>query len=129
MDQKFEEIAGRDVDQFPALSPVAATRLGDPRFDGQLDQVGPAARQREAAFCRQFLDQLAAIDPDRLSRANQVDRAMLEHHLRADLWRLETLQEWAWNPLRYTGLASDFQGRIYLTESPWLTQRKRKSSL
>jgi len=110
MDQKFEEIAGRYIDQFPALSPVAATQLGDHRFDGQLDQVGPAARAREAAFSREFLDQLAGIDRARLSRANQVDYAMLEHHLRADLWRLETLQQWAWNPLGYTSLAG---GAIY----------------
>jgi uncharacterized protein (DUF885 family) len=104
MDRRFEELADRYVDQFPALSPVAATQLGDHRFDGQLDQVTPEERAREVRFYREFLDELAKIDSARLSRANQVDRALLDHHLRAELWRLEKLQEWAWNPLVYTDL-------------------------
>lgn len=107
MDSQFEQLAERYVDEVTALSPVSATGLGDHRFDDQLDDVTPGARQRKAAFCRSFLDRLKAIPPDQLSRANQIDAAMLQHRLRAQLWHLEHLQEWAWNPMAYTGLAGN----------------------
>jgi uncharacterized protein (DUF885 family) len=105
MDKAFEELGRRYVREFPELSPVSATQLGDHRFDGRLDDVSEKARARAAEFNRSFLAELAAITPAKLSRANQVDYALLEHSLRGDLWRLERLQDWAWNPLLYTELA------------------------
>ncbi|MHC4403469.1 MAG: DUF885 domain-containing protein, partial [Planctomycetota bacterium] len=110
LDQQFERLATRYVDEFPELSPVSATGLGDHRFDGRLSEVSEEARAREAVFCRKYLEQLRNIDPTQLSRANQVDYALLEHDLEATLWRLESLQEWAWNPLAYTRLSG---GAIY----------------
>lgn len=105
MDKTFEELGRRYVREFPELSPVAATQLGDHRFDSKLDEVSAAARNRAAEFCRKFQTDLEKIPPAQLSRAHQVDYALLAQSLRADLWRLEKLQEWAWNPLHYTDLA------------------------
>jgi uncharacterized protein (DUF885 family) len=109
-DQQFERLAARYMDEFPALSPVAATALGDHRFDGRLDEVSTTARQRRGEFYRDYLEQLKRIDPAELSRPNQVDRALLMFELEGALWRQETLQEWAWNPLLYTGLGG---GAVY----------------
>ncbi len=109
-DQQFERLAARYIDEFPALSPVAATALGDHRFDGRLDEVSEKARAERRAFCRKYLEQLREIDPIQLSRANQVDHALLEQDLEGTLWRIDTLQEWAWNPLVYTELAG---GAVY----------------
>jgi uncharacterized protein (DUF885 family) len=105
MNKAFEDFGARYVRGFPELSPVGATQLGDHRFDGQLDEVSPQARARAIEFYRKFQKELAAIDGSRLARPLQVDYALLEHSLRGDLWRLERLQEWAWNPLVYTELA------------------------
>jgi len=85
-DRKFEQLSERYLDEFPALSPVSATRLGDHRFDGKLAEVGEQARRQEAAFYRRYLDELSRIPRDQLSRVNQVDATLLEHQLRADLW-------------------------------------------
>ena len=104
-DRQFAELGTRFLDEFPAFSPVAATRLGDHRFDGELDAISAASRAREADFYRQFLQRVDEIDPAKLSRSNQVDHALLEHDLRAQLWRQEILEGWAWNPLVYTDLA------------------------
>ena len=104
-DRQFDKLEKRYVDEAPAMAPVSATLLGDHRFDGKLDQVSKASRDREAAFCQECLAGLAGIDPAKLSRANQVDYAMLGHHLRARLWKLKELQQWAWDPLIYTELA------------------------
>lgn len=109
-DREFERVAAGYMKEFPALSPVSATSLGDHRFDSQLDEVSEASRAREIAFCRKYLEQLRGIDAPRLSRPNQVDYALLKHELEGTLWRLETLQEWAWNPLAYTGLSG---GAVY----------------
>ena len=105
MDARFAELSNQWVQEFPEYGPVGATVLGDHRFDTSLDEVSPGARERSAMFCRKYLDQLKVIDRAQLSRTHQVDYALLDHHLRGELWRLETLQEWAWNPLNYTDLA------------------------
>ena len=53
---------------------------------------------------------MSALDRDRLSRANQVDYQLLLHYVQRQQWQLNELQEWAWNPLKYTSLAG---GAIY----------------
>ena len=103
--QQFEQLANQYVDQFPAFSPVAATQLGDHRYDSELNEVTKAALEESLAFHRTMLQRLEALDATQLSRANQVDFALLEHALRAEVFYTEVLQEWAWNPLVYTELA------------------------
>jgi len=109
-DRAFEKLAARYVDEMPAFSPVGATQLGDHRFDGRLDSIGNEARQAEAKFLRRYLRDVDRIAAERLSPANQVDRALLRHSLEAGLFNLEKLQSWAWNPMDYTGLTG---GAIY----------------
>ena len=43
MDARFEAIAARYIEEFPALSPVSATGLGDHRYDTALDEVSGGA--------------------------------------------------------------------------------------
>jgi len=109
-DKRFEQLGQRYIEQFPALNPVGATVLGDHRYDSQLDQVSPEARSKALEFYRGVLAELEKIDRQSLSRAHQVDRELLELSLRGDIWRIETLQEWAWNPLNYTELTG---GAVY----------------
>ena len=109
-DEEWEVLAARFVDEMPAFSPVGATGMGDHRFDGDLDQVSALARAAQGEFIRSYQAELAKIDRQKLSRANQVDYALLEHELESSLWTLEELQPWAWNPLTYTQFAG---GAIY----------------
>ncbi len=104
-DQRFEALAARYVAEMPGFSPVSATRLGDHRYDHELDRITPDARSREAAFYRGVLEALGNIERSALSRPNQVDAGLLEHEAEFALWRLQELRDWAWNPLIYTGLA------------------------
>ena len=62
MDDKFDSLAKRFVDESPSLSPVGATALGDHRFDDQLDEVSVAARDRERTFYNSLLGDLDRID-------------------------------------------------------------------
>jgi uncharacterized protein (DUF885 family) len=61
-DRQFEQLAERYLDEFPALSPVSATELGDHRFDNRLDMVGVKAQAQKQAFCCQYLEKLRKID-------------------------------------------------------------------
>ena len=104
MDDRFKQLSERYVNESPAFSPVHATTLGDHRFDSQLDDLSSVARDRTRRFHQQMLQALKTIDREQLSRANQVDYALLSDRLNANLWELETLAEWTWNPLLYTEL-------------------------
>ncbi|MEC9030459.1 MAG: DUF885 family protein, partial [Planctomycetota bacterium] len=103
-DNQFLELSKSYLDRSTALSPVYATYLGDHRFDGELDQVGEEARARTSTFCKEYLERLGELPREHLSKANQIDAALLEHELSSTLWRIEVLQDWAWNPRGYTDL-------------------------
>ncbi len=104
-DQRFEALSKRYIDEFGRYSPVSATQLGDHRFDGELDDLSPAGRARSLAWTKSVLDELQAIESARLSRANQVDAAMLDNQLRYAIWTEEKFRDWSWDPLIYTQLA------------------------
>lgn len=106
-DKAFAELAKRYLAEFAAFSPVQATSLGDHRFDAQLDEISQAARTRQLAWLSAIEEELKQIDAKTLSRANQVDFALLHHELKSQNWRLQELRAWAWNPLVYTGLAGN----------------------
>ncbi len=109
-DRAFESLARRWLNKSMQLSPVSATYTGDHRFDNALDDVSAAGRDLGLAFAHETLASLDAIDRSRVSRASQVDAALLSNALRAQIWSTSTVQEWAWNPLFYQGIAG---GAIY----------------
>ena len=106
-DQQFEALAQRYLRESTEQSPVGATGLGDHRFDDRLDDVSAAGWQAQLAFADVYLSTLESIDRAKLSRANQVDALLLRHDLEFDRWKLQTLQDWRWNPLLYTRIAGD----------------------
>ena len=107
MDIQFQQLADQYIAEFVALSPIQATGLGDHRFDAQLDDVSASAHEQQVARVRSWIARLERIDPQNLSRTNQVDFALLRHALKSRLWRMTVLQEWAWNPLVSTSLTGD----------------------
>lgn len=108
--QRFSSIVDRYFDESSQLSPVGATSMGDHRFDTEINDVSATGRDRTATFYRVILAELGALKPSDLSRDEQIDRALLEHRLKAALWKQQELKEWAWNPLVYSGVAG---GSIY----------------
>lgn len=92
------------------LSPISATGIGEHAHDNRIDDVSALGRAAQLEFARSTLRALHAIDANALSRANQVDAAILRNALEAQIWQTETLQNWAWNPLYYQSLAG---GALY----------------
>jgi len=104
-DSAFESVAAAFVNDLPALSPVNATLSGDHRQDGTLDQVDSEGRAATVRLYEKHLAALQRIEWQALSRANQVDADLLRNEIESRLWQLESLQEWAWNPLIYVDLS------------------------
>ena len=109
-DQAFAALAERALATWFEQSPISATRTGEHRHDHRIDDLGAEGRKRAVDANRALLAELDAIDASRLSRENQVDALLLRNRLEANIWNVETLQSWAWDPLLYNGLAG---GAIY----------------
>jgi uncharacterized protein (DUF885 family) len=102
----FEKLGTAYIDIVTAMNPVAATQMGDHAHDGELPAIDANARTQQAMMDRELLQALEAIDPALLTRDNQVDYALLKNAVEYDLWDVETLQTWAWNPQYYNDIAS-----------------------
>ena len=104
-DAAFESLAESYVGELSNFSPVNATLIGDHKADHLLDMVDAAARKKSRALYEEYRVALAAIDLEKLSRANQVDAAILHNDIESSIWSADTLQEWAWNPLIYINIS------------------------
>ena len=104
-DSAFEALADQYIADLPRFSPVGATLTGDHSADRLLDEVDANARAKLRSMYSEYLDAISKIDRDELSLANQVDAELLRTEIESDLWSLDTLQEWAWNPLRYVSIS------------------------
>jgi uncharacterized protein (DUF885 family) len=109
-DAAFADLSKRALDGWLQLSPVSATQIGEHRYDGELDDLSAAGRQKNLEFSKKTLGELDAMDVAALSRENQVDAAILRNQLQYDIWTAETLQSWAWDPQVYNNVAG---GAIY----------------
>ena len=98
-DRRFEALSARMLNASLRLSPIGATALGDHRFDAEIDDISAAGRAARLQVARSTLQDLRAIPKAQLSRANQVDAALLEQSLQGDVWTAETLRSWSWDPL------------------------------
>jgi uncharacterized protein (DUF885 family) len=104
MDAAFSTFAARYVDEFTAYGPIDATTIGDHRYDDRIDDMSAAGRTRRLEFRKSKLAELEALDLTQLSKANRVDAEMLRNALRYGIWTEERFENWAWDPLIYTGL-------------------------
>lgn len=104
-DEAFENLADEYIGDLANFSPVNATQIGDHSADERLDSVDAASREEARDLLNVYIDALGALNIDELSRANQVDAELLRNQLESDLWKLEKLQEWSWNPLYYIDIS------------------------
>lgn len=109
-DAKFAELSKRWLDGWLEQQPVTATQIGNHSFDANIEDLGAAGRQKFVDFSRTLLTEVDALDGSALSRENQVDLAMLRNQIRYDLWQMQTLQSWAWDPQIYNAIAG---GSLY----------------
>ncbi|HET9752279.1 MAG TPA: DUF885 family protein, partial [Myxococcales bacterium] len=98
---KFEALARRYVEDLLARAPETATRLGDHRGDARLNDYTQEGVGKELEADKAALGELSGIDARALSPEDSIDLRILRNRLEAQVYALETLREWQWNPLRY----------------------------
>ena len=104
-DEAFQNLADEYLSDLVNFSPVFASYVGDHSADNRLDNVDAAARANTRKLLVEYITALQALDSNDMTRANQIDAEILRNQLRSDLWSMDELQEWAWNPLYYTNLS------------------------
>jgi uncharacterized protein (DUF885 family) len=101
-DEEFQQIAHGYIETFLAANPEYATELGDHRFDDRLSDYSAQARVRELEQAKQAQQQLEAFtDLSQLTGANKVDLRLLKDNIDNQIFHIEELKEWEWNPLVY----------------------------
>lgn len=100
-DAAFDRLAHQFIEALWKLDPDAALIAG--RFDGaaRLQAPDAASRQRALSFARQWQARFAALKPAQLSDRGRTDLILLQNKLASDLWYLQALREFAWNPSIY----------------------------
>lgn len=128
-DDNLAGLEARWLEGEARFAPEGATGIGIHKYDDRLGDRSPAGRARQNRAERGWLAELDAIPAKRLTRADQVDAAMLRNALRYSLWTNTTLQSWAWDPQIYNDAAG---GSLYALAArdfaPWPVRLKAATS-
>jgi uncharacterized protein (DUF885 family) len=89
-DQVVDPIADGFLDDLLAQDPIAATRLGDPRWDDQLPDFGADGREQAASTWQRTLTAMEAIALDGLGDEARITREIVINCARRLLDRFET---------------------------------------
>ncbi len=100
-DMKFEKLANQYIGELIKMNPEWATRLGEHKYDGQLNDYSLAGVKKERAFTEKYLNELNKIPFDKLSKVNNIDARIMKHNLEYNLFQIDVLREYEWNPLVY----------------------------
>lgn len=96
---EFRRLAEESIDSALAADPVAATWLGDHRFDASLpDYSSPALDARARAIDDQ-LTAIDAVDDVELDLEDLVDLEILRSRLQREAFEIEELRAAEWNPM------------------------------
>jgi len=104
-DDAFQNLADEYISDLANFSPVFATYVGDHSADNKLDDVDAAGRTGNRELLVEYITALEALNLDDMTRAHQIDAEILMNQLKSDLWSMDELQEWAWNPLYYINIS------------------------
>ena len=107
-DAKLEAVFKSYLDDYFRLRPLEATRLGDHRFDTQLEELTPEARAKWLEHTKKTLAALPKeVSYQELSRPAQIDFEIFEHTLKADQWLAENTRPYQEDTRIYNGYIND----------------------
>jgi uncharacterized protein (DUF885 family) len=100
-DRSFDTASGQFLTALWRIDPETAIVMGKYDTAATLTVLDPATRQRQQAFIQEWLERLGKINARELSPRQRTDHALLLNKLQSDLWYLNTLREYEWNPALY----------------------------
>ncbi|EKE85299.1 DUF885 domain-containing protein [Idiomarina xiamenensis] len=84
-DSRFTQLADNIWQQQVLLNPVSASARDHREFDGQLQDMSPAAVKARYEKQKGWLEQLQAVDVSQLNEQNQINHAMLVYGIKNDV--------------------------------------------
>jgi uncharacterized protein (DUF885 family) len=103
----FTDTFAAFLEAFLEMEPIAATAIGDHRYDGRWPDVSPAGRQERLAFIERWHGTLSGLDPAGLSRDDAIDRDLVLGELEAMRFGETELREETWDPLVWVYLLGE----------------------
>lgn len=100
-DREFEALANKYIAQLLELNPEWATGLGEHKYDSRLNDYSLGGVQINRAFNEAYLAELKKIPLAKLSKINNVDYRIMRHNLEYNVFQIDSLREYEWNPLYY----------------------------
>lgn len=100
------------LEQYFQQQPLAATQLGDHRFDYRLDDISSPARAGWLVLAEKTLQALPQqVDYRKLSRDGQIDYEIFQHNLQTQIWETKNFHPFEEDPRTYGAYLND---SIYL---------------
>ena len=107
-DARLEGFFKEYLERYFRTQPVAATQLGEHRFDDQLEDLSKVSRDGWLADSRATLRALPReVDYSKLSRDGQIDFEIFRHDLETTLWLAENTHPFEEDPRVYGGYIND----------------------
>ena len=97
--QAFRRLAEESIDAALEADPVAATWLGDHRFDDRLPDYSSDALTTRARMIDDKLTAIDAVDDVELDVVDLVDLEILRSRLQREAFEIEELRAAEWNPM------------------------------
>ena len=101
VDRQFEMLANKYIAELLKMNPEWATNLGEHAYDNWLNDYSLAGVKKEREFNAAYLEKLKAIPFDKLSKVNNIDARIMRDNLEYNLFQIDTLRGYEWNPLVY----------------------------
>ena len=105
-DQAFDDFKERFLNRNWMLFPSHAVYQGYYKHDDQLLVPNGELRVLRRTFFVNELQAIKAFDANQLNSGNASDLAIIEGHLRASLWYLDSFRSFEWNPALYNPAGS-----------------------
>jgi uncharacterized protein (DUF885 family) len=103
----FDSVFKQYLEEHFKMRPTDATEIGDHRYDGELDDVSPAARERWLKHAGKTLEELSHVKVGALSRDDQIDFEIFNHQLETAIWLAWNRKPFEEDPRVYVGYIND----------------------
>ncbi|MBA2621558.1 MAG: DUF885 domain-containing protein, partial [Acidobacteria bacterium] len=100
-DKQFEKLANGFIAELLEMNPEWATSLGEHRYDNRLSDYTLVGVAKRHEFFKNYSARLARIPLGKLNQANNVDARIMRDNLNYNLFQLDVLREYEWNPIYY----------------------------
>ena len=101
MNASFDTFKDKFILELWKVYPEWASSQGYHKYDSVLVIPDEAARTREMAFSKAYLDSLKTFDLKNLSDNNKTDYYMIENQLNNSLWKITDEKAYEWDPAVY----------------------------